>query len=776
MMGAVGAFIYLSGISGISGINLMGANGAIAFSLNSNQSLSEVTTFEPIDPVVPATQSCQQEQTQTAELQIIRLIQLTDRELSEQRFASARKLFRHTLQTIQSLPDPQLRSNWITNLINEETSGEHNVWLKLIQLPTVRETEPTVTVLEDAVATIQTLDTGYSFVKANSFIRIANAYTTLGKADRSEEILALAQQTTQTIEGAEFSVLILTQIAEAYLDLGENALAIGALNQAEQYIDVVDLNDLQRENLLAQVGMIYAKAQEVEAALEIAEGSDTALNKGSIELEVVRAYLGKNQLEQAYALTQTIAQPESQAIAFVEIANQLFEQGELTEADARFEKAVSIARSLTDAEHILLQVITAYQHASPDRALTAAQTLRSPELRANALTQVALAYTAIGQTTNATIAAERAVQALQQIPPDWITFNARTFVNQAIEAQAYELAIRLTESLTDPFLGFERAQLLLDIAQAATDRNQFSVAQAAVEAIPPENVEMRSRGWQTIAVSYINVNQPDAALELLNQIDRAYPVYRVQMLSMMARQFELTGNSKTAFDLFEQAQQEIRAIGSPTETLQALGTLVVEYRNANQPIDSSLIQQIQQTTLEFGDDTTSNFHLRSVVEQLLAANHYETAFQIAQIVPSQYERDSLLEQISQQALGSVSEQMILQTIDAIDSPEAQTRQLLSLIDRHLFMQSSRDVDLLLNKSIQITRTIPDPETRVLVFGNEGGTVVEDEFDRASLLEVIALRYAQLGQADAAFEVANDIQNAAERDRVIQRIRCHQRES
>ena len=759
IVGALGTLIYWSGING---------GGWVISLFKPNPVLAQV-------PEHSVTLSCQQEQSQTTELQIIRLLQFADRELSQERLEPAQRLFLQTFQFIQSLPDPQLRSNWVTSIVNEESSGEHHIWWKLIQaFEKNGSSESATAVLAEATETIQTLDPGYSFLKTNALVTIAHTYETLGEMEQAENTLELALEASQPIEGAEFKALALTRIAEAYLELEKTISAIVLLNQAEADANAVDSDAQQRDDILAQVGIAFAKAHEVKAALEIAELLDRPA-AGTVQLAVVQGYLSKNQPEQADSLAQTIAHPESQALAFVAVANELFHQEAFTQADARFEEAVSIIQPIANAEHILVQVIEAYQQASPDRALVAAQRLQNPEVRSNAFLEIALVYAGIGQTNNANIAIERATQALQEVPPDWIGFNVQTMVQQAIDAHAYDLAIQMAESLTDPFIAFERAQLLLNIAEAAADRHQFEVAQVAVQAIPPENVEMRNRGWQTIAVGYINANQPDAALELLNQIDRAYPIERIRLMVAMARQLALMGNADTAAHLFEQAQQEIQTISTPTETLQSLGTLILEYRNANQPIEPSLIQQMQQTTLDFGDDTTSNFHLRSVAEQLLAANHYETAFQIAQIIPSQYERNALLEQIIQQSIGSVPERFILQTIDAIDSPEAQARQLLSLIDRHLFTQSNRDIDPLLIQSIQFTRMIPDPESRVMIFGNEGGTVVEDEFDRASLLEAIALRYVQLDRPSAAFEVANYIEDLAERDRVTQRVRCHQLE-
>jgi hypothetical protein len=57
------------------------------------------------------------------------------------------------------------------------------------------------------------------------------------------------------------------------------------------------------------------------------------------------------------------------------------------------------------------------------------------------------------------------------------------------------------------------------------------------------------------------------------------------------------------------------------------------------------------------------------------------------------------------------------------------------------------------------------------FGTDGLTVVDSYDDRGSLLEAIALQYAQFKQFDQALKVANTLQAQQTREQALGRIQC-----
>jgi hypothetical protein len=78
---------------------------------------------------------------------------------------------------------------------------------------------------------------------------------------------------------------------------------------------------------------------------------------------------------------------------------------------------------------------------------------------------------------------------------------------------------------------------------------------------------------------------------------------------------------------------------------------------------------------------------------------------------------------------------------------------------------------LLAQAFQVAQTIPGEESEVMRFGADGLTVVDREDDRGSLLNAIALQYAQFKQFDQAFKVANTLQGKQLREQAIGRIQC-----
>jgi hypothetical protein len=78
---------------------------------------------------------------------------------------------------------------------------------------------------------------------------------------------------------------------------------------------------------------------------------------------------------------------------------------------------------------------------------------------------------------------------------------------------------------------------------------------------------------------------------------------------------------------------------------------------------------------------------------------------------------------------------------------------------------------ILDQAFQIAQTIPGEESQLDRFGVNGLTTIDRTDDRGSLLEAIALQYAQLGQSDRAYQVVNQLQQARLREQVMQSIQC-----
>ncbi|WP_143467485.1 tetratricopeptide repeat protein [Leptolyngbya ohadii] len=727
---------------------------------------------------VPASGSidCRQERDQTTEQTLFSLQERIGQDLDQQQFEQANQRMRQMIQTIALLQDIQWRSTRLQGLVNAEESGQRNLWVELINRSAEKGfAEQAKGVLAEAVQLTQSLNSGYSSLKAQALVQLARDYQTLGDRQAGLDTLALAVNASQTVQGEEFQVNVLIPIAEAYVALEEPVTAVDLMHRAKQFAEAVNPADVsRRDRVMAKVAQAYLKAGQLEAALAIVPTLTKTPNvHAEVLLSAVRFQVQQGQIDAAAELANLINNyPSVGALAQVEAARGYALQGNESQADRLFQQAIQTAQTAGDAEYTLSQVITTYGKTRPDAALPLAESLTDPEKRLAALTQIALGYASSNQSTQARQTIQKAIATVPNISSDWQGFAVQNAADLAIVANQPDLAVLLAAALTDPFANPPRDLLLERIAQKTAERGQLDAALNAVQSISASNPDARSRAILPLSKAFIQANRYSDAIQLIDLINATDTGYRAMVQAAIASDLLLSGNTDPAVALFEQAKQTAATLTDPIQQFDAWGAIAIQYSRAGQPIDAEVMQRLRETVSRFGDNSVAANYIRLTVERALPVQQYETALQIAQLIPDPTDRGYQLNSVAQESLKANQLQLVSQAIAQISAPDSKMRLLLSLIDRSLQDNQPQTAIALLEQAAQVAQTIPDPEIRVLRFGNEGGTIVDDDSDRASSYEAIALRYVKLGRQAEGLRVAGLIQDRPERDRVTQRLLCY----
>ncbi|HBY77302.1 MAG TPA: hypothetical protein DEG47_09960 [Cyanobacteria bacterium UBA11148] len=155
----------------------------------------------------------------------------------------------------------------------------------------------------------------------------------------------------------------------------------------------------------------------------------------------------------------------------------------------------------------------------------------------------------------------------------------------------------------------------------------------------------------------------------------------------------------------------------------------------------------------------------------IEAQQYVGALQIAQGTNDPEIRESRLQGSATGLLKQNRFDLVLPVVDQLNVPNNKTQLLLAISQRYGELQQVDQALPILAQAFQIAQTILGEESEFMYFGADGLTQVEREDDRGSLLEAIALQYAQFKQVEQAYKVANTLQEKQNREQAISRVQC-----
>jgi tetratricopeptide (TPR) repeat protein len=296
--------------------------------------------------------------------------------------------------------------------------------------------------------------------------------------------------------------------------------------------------------------------------------------------------------------------------------------------------------------------------------------------------------------------------------------------------------------------------------------------------------------WQVVnmATAYAQTGQHLQAVQWVQQLPLDNrPVLRIKLLAAIALKADQSGATEWANRLLQQSLQTIDPLVTAYQERmereggdlferdrikpQALAAIAVVYAQMGQAETTrQLLEQVIKHDVNMSDPAIAP-PSDNPFAVFMEAQQYVGALQIAQGTKDSGIRESRLQGSATALLKQNRFDLVLPVVEQITVPNNKTQLLLATAQRYGELQQVDKALPLLAQAFQVAQTIPGEESEVMRFGTDGLTVVDREDDRGSLLNAIALQYAQFKQFDQAFKVANTLQGKQLREQAIGRIQC-----
>lgn len=737
-------------------------------------------------PSILPSVNCQEERDSDAQSSVFQLQDKTRQYANSKNKEKASQTLTQLFRNLRRLENSSTKAAILEEILNSEMSSQYSRLLAdTIDLYIAAgQKQQAAPVLAEALQTVQTLSNNQSYAKTKSLAAIARHYAAIGQTNQALTILDQSVQTEKSIQGAEFKTQALTAIAQAYVAAGKLEQASGILAQSLRHATTVqNQNPYRQGELLAAVASTYAQAKQYNQALQVAQRITNApYHKASAISAVALEYAQQKELEKALTTAQKIESHKDmadiKAKLLAKIGSQYIQAGKLEQAAKVFAQAIQTAQivdSPYEQSRILSDVIVNYAQAGQQDA--ALQLLRKTAsfdyFKSKTLAAIAISYAKAGQQAKASQALSQTLATIAATSDTNEKSNARTdIISSFIEAKRFDFAAQIAQAIEDEFT---RADTLREIALQAADAGQTDLAMQIIQSLETKFVDHRSSVLHRVALAHTKAEQYDKALQVAQMLDSRL-AYRAKTLAAIATQLHKAGQSQRASTIFTQAVQAANAAEDANSKISALGAVALAYANTQQlkPASQTLSQALQiGQTIEEGNLQGAAF--RETAEQLISAQHYDLAFQVAQGLKDGYEQSSILQGIFVQSIEAGQYAKAYPVINSLKTPEEKARWLVAIARQYVQVGNTTQASQILAQALQVTLTIEGPESKTLVFrAPPDQTIVDDDSDRGSFLEAIALEYAKAGQHTQARQVAQRLENNAIRTRLNQRLACYQR--
>ncbi|MBD2112812.1 MULTISPECIES: hypothetical protein [Cyanophyceae] len=607
-----------------------------------------------------------------------------------------------------------------------------------------RESPQLRATLDQFLALANQLPSGYSYVKARSLAAIARYYTVLEQRETpsARQAQEQARQAATLIRGSDFTASALIDIAETYAFMGDTTSALVVLIQVGGAVEQIPPGTSERLKLsiLQRMATTYAHIGHFAPAEAIAADLPDEYELRSIALRgIVEGSITVRNLSAAETTAQAIPAATQRILALGKVAIGYHNANQPAYAARVMAQAREQAESATglNAEFVFGTLVDTYlQLGQRDEALELAQT-QLKVTQQESIKSVMVAYSQAGQ---------------QDVVEAWLSGQLSDL--QAI-ADPWEQSFSLGSLL----------ELAIDIQQFDWIRQSWS--QLAAISYGPQDEQIVS-----VVTAYAATGQYDQAAAWAKQLPLANrPVLRVRLLAAIALSAHQAGQTTWANNLLQQTLQSIDDLVAthqrqfPEEVTQsaaiepgALVAIAVVYAQMGQAdLTRELLQRVGTIEQPF--------------EVFMAARQYVGALQIARATSPAEVRIERLQRSATALLQQNRFDLALPVVNELSEPSRQAQLLLAIAQRYGDLQQVEAALPILAQAFQVAQTIPGEESQVDRFGTEGYTVIDREDDRGSLLEAIALQYAQLGQGDQARQVANQLRSTHLRQQVMASIRC-----
>lgn len=619
---------------------------------------------------------------------------------------------------------------------------------------------------------VDSLDVSYSARKAEYWVHIAALYSTLDAVDLATQALQQAETAVITIQDDTIKANTLIKITEGYLAIGIIEPTHTLLQQTQVLAANIE-NGQHQQTTRAKLAIALANSGNRDQAIAVAQAMTANSYRYSTTLQqLVAIDLSQQQIDGALTLTDQIPQPSRRAESLSHIGLYHWQAGQQEQSRAVFEQAVAVAENTENRDTDLAQVLAQYVQAFPNAALPLIQTLENPDQKTDLFSQLALFYHRQGNLEQASQLTQLTLSALQEISSDWQWFTVQEkLVPEALAVAAYDQAIVYANGFQQSTGRYNREEALHDIAKFAIQSDQIKVAQQIIEDLETSHWSSRISILESLALTYLKLEQPEQALALIEQYATTEPRLALGLSNRLVQEFDNQGLTDITDNLITSGYNNIMQLSDPEEKSRALGSFLK--LPISPELERTILSEFERSLHQLPDPWLRNNVLEHTAEDLIRAEQYEQATHLAQLISDEYTQDLKIGEIVEAAIATEQYDLAQTLLEQLDQPEFQTQWLLKLSDRYRQQNQINQSIQVLEQTRQIVQTIADPESRQLVFGNDGGTIIEDDTDRASRLEDIALRYAQMGQPTEARETLGLIEEATLRQHLLQKVRCWQ---
>jgi len=588
----------------------------------------------------------------------------------------------------------------------------------------------TLDLLQTLVSVVQTLQGEYGVlnVKQSLLTKLANSYVMLGHPDSARPLLDQARQTLEALQGDGFG-LIVVPVAEGYLAVEDRTTAIALLNWAQASTQAMATDDPSyRSDIWGAIATTYARAGAQEQALH-ATTLIPLLDKRVITLAQIAP-----QFEPALA---------NRLLADVVVLYQSAPRGSIAE--------------------IRSQIAIAYTRIGDGtRSRAMAATIASPTLQAQTWARMAEVYAEHNQLHEA-IALLPQIRARAATLPSWIESDEllKAIVSDFQAKRQYELAVELIQRLDDGL----RQELLLHLIATHPMDDSPMVLQTMAARIPHWLQGLNPITLRHLVSRYARIGQYEQAVQTLQRIDVHTDALDWALAqTAIAHAYTAHGQFEQAIALLDQTLQTLEPQELNPLNAEALSQIVVEYAQAGRNDQAMVLQT--RLLAKTGALTYPSPIVEQLINQYLAAEQYDLGLQLIQSLnPQNYYYWAGLSWIGQQLLEVGDYPFALQVANLIPIPAQKANLLITIADYYIGTAHSQAAAAILAQAFAIAQAIEEPqENRLGEF--------PDEFDQGSLIEAIAIRYAELGQSLQAQQTAQRLQQPAHRDRLRQRLSCY----
>ncbi|MFG6103085.1 hypothetical protein U2F10_12580 [Leptothoe sp. EHU-05/26/07-4] len=702
--------------------------------------------------------------------------------------------------------DSNIRAGILENFILENGVNIDEGIREVDTLIKLGDTAAARTVLTSANTLVQGIPDDYRFEKSGLLTKTAAGYAALGEQTTALDLLSQARQLAANVQGAGLQTTALTMVGRQYAAVGAGAIAIEVANQALQQAETINPQDSDRQaQTLAAIAVIYAEAGDIGQALQLAKSIEQPYAQenamGSIALSAAR--LG--QMDQAADLVQQLTLDEPTIEASKNIGVYLAKRDDQAQAQLYFDQAITaIANHGYPGPLFTETMLDAGLSETTMKALAVAP---GDQFKVDGLMDLATYYANVeNNKAVASDALQQAMTATAEVEQDYMQRDLwEKIYKRAIELENYDLALAAVDMLVAKGLSFNEIEDYTTIAVAAAKSGQIESALKATEQIDPSYIANTNRAWGEIAVAYAVAGDFDTAFATVEKTNSFPGPDYVRALVRIGLQQQQGGLLEAADVTVEQAHQVAQAIDNEPDQLIALNAIALEHARmglteaANNFLEPVLVTLKAQST----DDL---WMLQPLVEAWAEIGEYGFAVQMLDAVPEEYPEsprwktllvDRLIE--DQEDYATALEVIESREDSAIKAAEmmrvaelyfrdGKTDQTLKILNRvanasdvgvdqwlrmaelYSYLGQTESIVPLLDRAFEVAKTVPGEESQVIYLRED--LAVDDEQDRGSLYEKIAVAYGRNGSYDRGLAVAEQLQDTLNRNQTMDRLNCY----